>query len=59
MMMLGSVLGALSSVIGMYASYYLDVPCGPAIALIVFGFFLLALLFSPSQGIVTRYWRSP
>jgi len=59
MMLLGSVLGALGSVIGMYASYYLDVPSGPAIALIVFGFFLLALLFSPSQGIVTRYWRSP
>ncbi|HEY9887672.1 MAG TPA: metal ABC transporter permease [Candidatus Obscuribacterales bacterium] len=57
MMALGSLLGAVSSVIGMYASYYLDVPCGPAIALIVFVGFLLALFLSPSQGILTRYWR--
>jgi manganese/iron transport system permease protein len=54
MMMLGAVLGALFGIIGMYGSYYLDIPSGPAIGLTVFGGFLLALLFSPRQGIVTR-----
>lgn len=57
MMLLGAGLGALGSLIGMYASYYLDVPSGPAIALVVFSFFLLALLFSPRQGILTRRLR--
>jgi manganese/iron transport system permease protein len=37
----------------MYASYYLNVPSGPCIALISFAFFMLAVLFSPSQGLLT------
>ncbi|PSB22352.1 hypothetical protein C7B76_04370 [filamentous cyanobacterium CCP2] len=54
MMIVGAGLGIVSSVSGMYSSYYLDLPSGPAIALVVFGLFLLALLFSPTQGILTR-----
>jgi manganese/iron transport system permease protein len=54
MMVLGAGLGAIASITGMYISYYLDLPSGPAIALVVFAFFLLALLFSPSQGILTQ-----
>lgn len=58
MMVVGAGLGAVTSVVGMYLSYYLDLPSGPSIALTVFSGFLLALLFSPSQGILTRS-RSP
>ncbi len=54
MMGLGALIGAGGSVAGMYMSYYLNVPSGPAIALAVSGLFILALLFSPSQGILTR-----
>ncbi|MBE9136021.1 metal ABC transporter permease [Nodosilinea sp. LEGE 07088] len=54
MMLLGAALGVLFGVVGMYGSYYLDIPSGPAIGLTVFAGFLLALLFSPRQGIVTR-----
>ncbi|MBW4652912.1 MAG: metal ABC transporter permease [Kaiparowitsia implicata GSE-PSE-MK54-09C] len=54
MMLLGALLGVISSLGGMYISYYLDVPSGPAIALTSFAFFMLALLFSPRQGILTR-----
>jgi manganese/iron transport system permease protein len=54
MMLLGSLLGAFFGIIGMYGSYYLDIPSGPAIGLTVFSGFLLALLFSPRQGILTR-----
>ncbi|MEP0891748.1 metal ABC transporter permease [Leptolyngbya sp. PL-A3] len=57
MMILGGVLGAIATVIGMYASYYFDWPSGPAIALVVFSFFILALLFSPSQGVLTQKWK--
>jgi manganese/iron transport system permease protein len=53
-MILGAILGMIASVSGVYASYYLNIPSGPAIVLVTFGLFLLALLFSPSQGILTR-----
>lgn len=53
-MLLGALLGMLASTAGMYLSYYFDLPSGPAIALTIFGFFLLALLFSPSQGVLTK-----
>ncbi|MEO1403050.1 MAG: metal ABC transporter permease [Cyanobacteria bacterium J06635_1] len=54
MMGVGAGLGVLSCLTGMYLSYYLDTPSGPAIALTLFACFLSALLFSPSQGILTR-----
>ena len=54
MMSLGAIIGVIASVSGMYVSYYQNVPSGSAIVLIISGFFLLALLFSPSQGILTK-----
>ena len=54
MMAVGAVVGVIGSVAGMYISYYLNVPSGAAIVLVVTGLFLLALMFSPSQGILTR-----
>jgi manganese/iron transport system permease protein len=54
MMILGSVIGAVSSIMGMYLSYYFDIPSGAAIVLVVFSFFFLAFLFSPSHGLLTR-----
>ena len=56
MMWVGSVIGALSSVIGMYLSYYLDVPSGAAIVLVSFCFFCLAFLLSPSDGLLSTFW---
>jgi manganese/iron transport system permease protein len=54
MMGLGAILGVTASVMGMYASYYLNVPSGSCIVLISFGFFVLTVLFSPSQGLLTQ-----
>ncbi|WP_293128248.1 metal ABC transporter permease [Microcoleus sp. bin38.metabat.b11b12b14.051] len=54
MMGLGAIIGIAASVTGMYLSYYFNMPSGAAIVLVVFGLFLVALLFSPSQGILTR-----
>ena len=51
---LGAILGVIASISGVYASYYFNIPSGPAIVLVTFGLFLLAILFSPSQGILTR-----
>ncbi|MEO0688374.1 MAG: metal ABC transporter permease, partial [Cyanobacteria bacterium J06649_11] len=46
--------GVTSSVIGMYLSYYFDTPSGASIVLVMCIFFMLAFLFSPSQGILTE-----
>ena len=54
MMAVGAIFGIITSISGVYASYYLNIPSGPTIVLVSFSLFLLALLFSPSQGILTR-----
>ena len=54
MMIVGAILGATSSISGVYLSYYQNLPSGPAIVLVSSSLFLLALLFSPSQGILTQ-----
>jgi manganese/iron transport system permease protein len=54
MMLLGAIVGAFVSIMGVYISYYYNVPSGPAIVLVSSVLFLIALLFSPSQGILTR-----
>lgn len=53
-MVLGAAIGIVSSISGMYLSYFYNLPSGPAIVLVVSGLFFLALLFSPSQGILTN-----
>ncbi len=53
MMLLGATIGSLASVSGVYISFYVKhVPSGPAIVLVSSGLFVLALLFSPSQGLL-------
>ena len=56
MMGLGAIIGSLSSVIGMYLSYYFDSPSGAAIVLVSFCFFCLAFVFSPSGGLLSNLW---
>ena len=53
-MSVGAAIGIVASISGMYLSYFYNLPSGPAIVLVVSGLFILALLFSPSQGILTR-----
>ena len=54
-----SVVVALASlVVGLYLSFHLDLPSGPSIVIVTTGLFLLALLLSPSKGLV-GHWRRP
>jgi manganese/iron transport system permease protein len=53
-MALGAGIGILSSISGMYLSYWVNVPSGPAIALVAASFFSLAFLFSPQYGLLTQ-----
>lgn len=60
MMILGAIIGAFSSLAGVYISFYLKhVPSGPAIVMVSSCLFILALLFSPSQGVLTQRFRLP
>jgi manganese/iron transport system permease protein len=55
MMIVGAIIGLIASISGVYISFYIKhVPSGPAIVLVSSGLFIFALLFSPSQGILTR-----
>lgn len=48
----------VSTLAGLYLSFYLDLPSGPSIVMIATGLFGLALLFSPSKGAVWRWRRT-
>ncbi len=50
MMVVAALIGAFSSIIGLYLSYYAGVASGAAIVLVCTAFFLLAALFAPGRG---------
>lgn len=50
MMIIAAGLGAAVSVVGLYASYYLNIASGAAIVLTATLFFLLVFFFAPSRG---------
>jgi ABC-type Mn2+/Zn2+ transport system permease subunit len=52
MMAVGAVVGALSSLTGLYLSYHADVATSAAVVLTATCFFLLAFLFSPRHGLL-------
>ncbi len=54
MMILGALLSVISSVSGMYLSYYFNLPSGPAVVLVSASFFTVAFLFSPQHGLLTH-----
>ncbi len=54
MMAVAAAVGALSSVVGLYLSYYINVASGAAIVLVCTAFFILALIFAPGRGWLWR-----
>jgi ABC-type Mn2+/Zn2+ transport system permease subunit len=57
MMVVSAIIGAVSSILGLYASYYLDISTGGAVVLIATAIFVLAFLFAPRDGIAWRLRR--
>ena len=57
MMLVSALIGVVSSVVGLYASYYLDIASGGAIVLVATAIFVLAFLFAPDRGLVWRLGR--
>jgi ABC-type Mn2+/Zn2+ transport system permease subunit len=58
MMIAGAVIGAASSVIGLYVSFYVNVASGAAVVLVCTTFFVLAFLFAPQRGVVWTWLRA-
>jgi manganese/iron transport system permease protein len=58
-MLLGSVIGVIASVSGLYISYYASVASGAAIVLVATALFLVALLFAPRRGLVMAALSRP
>jgi manganese/iron transport system permease protein len=54
MMVISAAVGGLSSIIGLYLSYYINVVSGAAIVLTATASFLLAFLLNPRNGILRR-----
>lgn len=53
MMVLGAAIGAGSGIVGLFASYPVNLAPGATIVMVATICFLLALLFSPRQGLIT------
>jgi ABC-type Mn2+/Zn2+ transport system permease subunit len=52
MMFVAGGIGILSSLVGLFASYYMNIASGAAIVLVATFIFVLAFLFSPRRGII-------
>jgi ABC-type Mn2+/Zn2+ transport system permease subunit len=50
MMVVGAVIGAVSSVAGLYLSFYINIASGAAVVLVCTALFTLAFLFAPARG---------
>lgn len=58
MVVLASFFGAFSAVAGLYFSFLYNMPSGPVIALATTSIFILAFLFAPKQGLITKQFAS-
>jgi ABC-type Mn2+/Zn2+ transport system permease subunit/Mn-dependent DtxR family transcriptional regulator len=54
MIVLASAIGAVSAIIGLYLSYWMNYSSGAAMVIVVTLIFLITLVFSPKQGIVIK-----
>jgi manganese/iron transport system permease protein len=55
MMITAAAIGALSNLIGLYLSYYINVASGPAMVLVATFIFALTFLFAPQRGMMWKY----
>jgi manganese/iron transport system permease protein len=57
MMAISAVLGALSSIMGLYLSFYINIASGAAVVLVATGIFIVVFFLAPQRGIFWRYLR--
>jgi ABC-type Mn2+/Zn2+ transport system permease subunit len=54
MMLVSATIGAVSSLVGLYLSYYLNIVSGSAIVLTATAIFLIVFLFHPRRGVLWK-----
>ncbi len=54
MLVLSAIIGGVSSIAGLYLSFYLNIASGSAVVLCATVFFLAAFLFSPEKGVISQ-----
>jgi ABC-type Mn2+/Zn2+ transport system permease subunit len=52
MMAVAALIGGASGVVGIYASFYLNIASGPAVVLVATALFLLVFLLAPERGLL-------
>jgi ABC-type Mn2+/Zn2+ transport system permease subunit len=57
MMIVGAIIGSVSSVAGLYLSFYANIASGAAVVLVCTFFFILAFLFAPERGLLWQRFR--
>lgn len=55
MMAVSALIGATSGVLGVYASYYVNIASGPAVVLTATAIFVIVFLFAPQRGIAVNW----
>src|SRR5512143_3015815 len=58
MMIVAALIGAVSSIIGLYLSFYISIASGAAVVLTATVIFLLAFFFAPARGLLPRRWTA-
>lgn len=58
MMIVGALVGAVSTVAGLYLSFYVNVASGAAVVLVCTAFFVLAFFFAPRRGALWTWLQS-
>ncbi|HWA05375.1 MAG TPA: iron chelate uptake ABC transporter family permease subunit [Ignavibacteria bacterium] len=56
-LLLSAAFGTISAVTGLYLSYHFNFASGASIVLVAVALFMLAFLFSPKEGVVTKLIR--
>jgi manganese/iron transport system permease protein len=57
MMIVGAAVGVLSSIAGLYVSFYVNISSGSAVVLVATALFILAFLFAPRRGVIGSWLR--
>ncbi len=57
MMAVSAAIGAISSIIGLFLSYYINIASGAAVVLVATSIFMLVFFFAPHKGILWRELR--
>jgi manganese/iron transport system permease protein len=59
MMAISATIGASSTLIGLYLSFYTNIASGAAVVLVATGMFLMAFLLAPERGLLWQYVGKP